>query len=79
MKIYIWTYLEGVTNNYHDGGGVVIITNRDPQEVWDDCREKPRADFWGDCPELELPEADIVYTVDATEEKIIVFPDTGCC
>lgn len=25
MKLFVWNYLIGLTDNYHDGGGLVII------------------------------------------------------
>lgn len=25
MKIFVWQYVDGLTDNYHDGGGVVVV------------------------------------------------------
>lgn len=71
MKLYIWNYLEGLTDNYHSGGGLVIITDRDPNEAWRDYSSKG--------PLRELPEADTTVEVVSDKEQVWVFPDAGCC
>ena len=30
--MYIWRQIEQVTDNYHDGGGVMIYTSRNPND-----------------------------------------------
>lgn len=68
--LYIYEYVEGVTENWHSGGGVLIITSGDPQAAWDAS----------DRPDTNLGAVDRVVDVpDYTEDAIIVFPDAGCC
>jgi len=33
MKLYVWKDLDYLTDNYHNGGGLLIVTNRNPMEV----------------------------------------------
>lgn len=83
MKTYIWEYLPGLTQNFHDGGGLVIITSRDPQEVINEHVEAYNDDEgnWREpMDDIKLPEPTFTYLCDPeTEEKIFVFEDSGCC
>ena len=85
MRLYVWNNIEGITDNYHDGGGVVMMTARPVQEVWDEYRES-LGNEWPDHSHLvgirtTLPEADYVSEVVPKENKELfrVFPDAGCC
>ena len=71
MKLYIWNYLGGLTDNYHSGGGLVIVTDRDPNEAWREYTYKG--------PLTELPTADAIMEVVSDKEQVWVFPDAGCC
>ncbi|WP_067201191.1 hypothetical protein [Microbacterium sp. XT11] len=84
MKLYVFEYVAPVTRNYHDGGGLVIITDRDPLEAWrgselyvDPRKHYGKAD-WAEA-DIDLSSPDAVYDVDADEERVFVFPDSGCC
>lgn len=85
MRLYVWDFIEGITDNYHDGGGVVMMTARPVQEVWDEYRER-LGNEWPDHSRpvdvrTTLPEADYVSEVVPKENKELfrVFPDAGCC
>ena len=85
MRLYVWNNIEGITDRYHDGGGVVMMTARPVQEVWDEYRER-LGNEWPDHSRLvdvrtTLPEADYVSEVAPKENKELfrVFPDSGCC
>lgn len=69
-KLYIYEEAAcDVTDSYHGGGGVVIITAGDPQEAWEAGNNA------GD-----LGDPDRVIEVPATEnDAVIIFPDSGCC
>ena len=73
MKLYLYQVaLSPVTNNWHDGGGVVVITDGDPDAVWLKSNEG-----WDAATALGTP--DLVLETDATQEQVFVFPDAGCC
>ena len=76
MKLYMWGSLPELTDYYHDDGGLVIITDRDPNEAWDSYApdEYPRKG-----PLREFPEADAIMEVVSDKEQVWVFPDAGCC
>ena len=71
MNIYIFEAQDGITGNWHDGGGVAIVAN-DPeqaQELMNGTRPKV----------LNFDEA-IVYPLKGKHEaRIFIFPDAGCC
>lgn len=78
MKIYVYEYVAVVSDAYHSDGGVVIITNRDPGEVWAE-QGKPGPEPWnlGFTPSA-LPDADVVGTAPGPE-RVIILPNVGCC
>ena len=71
MKLYMWGNLPALTDCYHDDGGLVIITDRDPNEAWHDYSSKG--------PLTELPTSDAIMEVVSDKEQVWVFPDAGCC
>lgn len=79
MRLYIWNYLESLTENYHSGGGLVICTDRSYDQVW--LEIKPAGeDSQGDAFPTQLPEPDHMIEVsEGTEAFYEIFPDTGCC
>lgn len=83
MKLYIYNYLYNLTDNYHDGGGAVVITDRDPQVVLQEHRLRERSDYYNKRDEEAQVDFEdvtpVVLEVDASEERVFVFPDAGCC
>ena len=71
MKLYMWGNLPALTDRYHDDGGLVIITDRDPNEAWCEYTRKG--------PLTELPTASVIMEVVSDKEQVWVFPDAGCC
>ncbi len=67
MKIFIWKQVDGITDNYHDGGGVVICA----------------ADLSSALALIgkDLPETpDRIYeTSDGAKPEVFIFADAGCC
>lgn len=72
MNLYIWDYMNAVTRNYHDGGGVLIVSHHsNARTAW----EENFPDYEGD---YEEPNHTIV-TVGSEAPRLIIFPDGGCC
>jgi hypothetical protein len=83
VKLYIYEYVGGISSSYHDGGGLVIITDRDPADVW---REhvgpaKSSSSSYDLDPETLVGKTpDLVLDIgDQSPERIFIFPDAGCC
>lgn len=82
MKTYIWQYVAGITDNWHDGGGVLIITSRFYNDAWKEYVDKyqtEKGEYENDIECKELPDPDLSYECSASEEKVFVFEDAGCC
>lgn len=87
MKIHIYKDVSPISTSLHDGGAVVVFTDRNPQEVWKDhwqsIIDKPGSNFYDkthkEIQNTELGDADLVYETDATEEQVLIFEDAGCC
>lgn len=88
MKIYVYDNVDVVSMEYHCGGGLVIVTGREPQQVWSEyVRAQIEETTWGGpfgtledpADRLPYPASAIYedYTID--RERIFVFPDAGCC
>jgi hypothetical protein len=69
VNVYVWEDLDGLTDSWHDGGGVLVVA-----ESLDRARAlipgKGDRDYE---PDLVLPVAG------DTAERVIVFPNAGCC
>lgn len=84
MKLYVYEYIEELTDNYHSGGGLMLITDRDPQEFYSEYvaseNTKNAERVWIDkLPTPVLPEPTYVANTDATEAKAFIFKNAGCC
>ena len=76
MNIYIWFYVSGLTDRYHDSGGLVIVAS---------SLEVARESFLKEHPEQSECE---MFTVDPDESfaltdnitnRVYRFQDAGCC
>jgi hypothetical protein len=79
LNVYIWHNLERVTDNYHRGGGVVVIA-----ASLDDARAAFLAHYQrcyetDEGSDIETSKPDAVYPCESDETKVFVFPDAGCC
>ncbi len=69
MKIFIWDYVGELTDNYHSDGGLVVIADND-------VRARALAEEQG----VKFDnEPYVSHGTDATEEKVYIFRDAGCC
>lgn len=74
-RIFIWEYCNNVTEAYHTGGGVMIIAD-DLETARKNWIEEEKLE---DC-ELLTDDPDETYELNGRpENKIIIFPDAGCC
>lgn len=84
MKTYVWEYVGGITTNWHDGGGLLIITDGNPQDKWNEYRQEQidNEEYSADSLRTDLPEPSLVYACDFDSSSlfsVMVFPDAGCC
>lgn len=72
MKLYIWNDIEHLTDNYHSGGGLVVIA--DCLSRAHELAESNGVKFNEDerSPALEC-------NVETNKEECFVFQDAGCC
>jgi len=72
MKIFIWESVENATSNYHSGGGVMVVA--ESLERATELAGKEGVTF-GQYDTLSM-EYELAGTPD---EKVVIFPDAGCC
>ncbi len=82
MNAYIWDRVEAVNNSYHDSGGVLICAETLEEALTlmpfasdhmraGDTRTEPI-----DPPDYVLP---LMPGAPIPTERVLVFPDAGCC
>lgn len=81
MKIFVWDSLEVISERYHSGGGLLIVSEsmESARTEWSDYAAKNNVGSYDGHKPSELGEPSHQWSTDATERKIIVFPDAGCC
>jgi biotin-(acetyl-CoA carboxylase) ligase len=81
MKVFIWKRLEQVSTNWHREGGLMVCASS-LERAREIVKEKVDVEDYGDpvdCDAKDL-DPDITYTVtEDAEERVLVFPDAGCC
>jgi len=73
-KMYVWENVSELTNNYHDGGGVMVIA--DSMEAARELLIKngvPKG-----CGAMK-EQPDYSASVGSDEDKVFIFQDAGCC
>lgn len=74
-SLYIWNSVSDLTDNYHNGGGVVVVApslERARKIIKENCySEHPDK-----CGALTEPPD---HVIDLSEERCFIFPDAGCC
>jgi hypothetical protein len=71
MKVFVWTYVAELTQNYHSGGGLIVFA-----ETEDRAYELAKAKGMT-FSEKEIP--DDVCIVEGGSEVVYVMADAGCC
>ena len=74
MNIYIWQWLDQVSNNWHRDGGLVVAAKDDAR-----ARELIAGEEHVEVTEEEWQEVTVYEAVEGQIEGIFVFPDAGCC
>ena len=86
MKIFIWKLLDKVSENYHSGGGLIVIA-KDFDRAKELIAEKNYISIMEEEIDREegtkslkevLPDLTLSIMDDAKED-VIIFPDAGCC
>ena len=75
MKMFVWESVGGLTCNYHDGGGVLVIAEdleRARKVLLNTDGISIHCEALDDVPDFSA-------SVDCQEEKVMTFPDAGCC
>ncbi len=73
--MFVWENVYGLTNNYHDGGGTVVIAGslEAARELLKDTGGvTKKCDVFTEEPDYSIP-------VGGQEDKVFIFPDAGCC
>lgn len=74
MRMFVWKYVSELTNNYHNGGGLLVVApDLFSARVW----LKTRDDIPVDCEAYEKA-PDIERECEGPE-IVVVFQDAGCC
>lgn len=82
MKIFIFESVGQLTPNYHSGGALIIIAETLEKSLL--MAKEYRTKYSFETHDINLTEEEInnVKTFELkkdTEEKIFIFPDSGCC
>jgi hypothetical protein len=72
MKLFIWERVAGVTDSWHDEGGLTVIA-----PTLERARELIENECQG-CTADKMP-PDLEICCDPSDEQVFVFPDAGCC
>jgi|SRR5579875_864282 len=74
MKMFVFQYLEQVSENFHAGGGLIVIA-KDEEHV----KELILNEEFIEIKDAEWKDV-VVYELKNEEKpRIFVFPDAGCC
>ena len=75
MKVFIFEYVEKLTGNYHEEGGLVVIAENETE-----ARELIKTDQNIKISKEEWEEVIIYNLKDETVlSRMFIFPDAGCC
>lgn len=74
MKVFIFESINQVTSSWHPEGGLVIVAQSKER-----AKEMISASKDISVTESEWEKVVVIETKYNEEERIIVFPDAGCC
>ena len=77
MKVFVWNYVSRLTDNYHDGGGLVICASslEDARSAWQQqaCSETKN------CTMMTVEPDHVVECDPDSAPFISIHQDAGCC
>ena len=86
MKIFIWKYINNLTDNYHSGGGLVVIAETEAKArkkaikaMRKDCYSQRTAE---ECTIFPDEKPNLILSIKGLPEgsrEVFIFPDAGCC
>ena len=71
-SVYVWEYLDGITDNWHHGGGALVVA-----ESLDDAKAALIEE--SSLSEVTDPPDFVGELVDDFPLQVMLFPDAGCC
>jgi hypothetical protein len=83
-KIFIFEYVRELTGNFHSGGGLVVIAENLERAIQMAKSTKKQHSYVEKDDFIELDDEEIknvsMYDLQGeVEEKLMIFPDAGCC
>lgn len=72
MKVFVWQNVRKVSENYHEGGGVVVFAE-------DEAAARALANAVFGCALSDDETPDDVRDVIGGEPRVYIMPDAGCC
>ena len=75
MTVFIWSGLSHLTDNYHHGGGLVVVAEslEQARELFKPPLVPAECDAFTVEPDRALP------VPDDAKEEVFIFEDAGCC
>lgn len=74
MKVFVFEYIDKVSEEYHEGGGLLIVAKTEER-----AKELINAEEYVNVTAKEWTEVVVIDAMPDAEERLIVFPDAGCC
>lgn len=75
MNMFIWNYVSDLTQNYHNGGALIIVA-KDLTTALSDLK----ASGVSDVCEAHSKAPNRIYNLSESEvPSIMIFKDSGCC
>lgn len=78
MMLYIFSYLHELTENYHDGGGAVVIAP-DIAEAINQLPEATRVQANNQWADGRVRAFHLDKMHDVMHPEVFIFEDAGCC
>lgn len=74
MKVFVWEYVGKVSDNYHEEGGLLVVAHNEER-----AKELITAEPYVNVTEDDWKDVIIIDALPGEKERLITFPDAGCC